>query len=151
MARIVFGLLLILVVAALFGDFFIWAALGTPFVLSPRFKSVHSFVSIHAGAFLVGLFLNQAVRLWKQRQWKALTFTALTFVAAEAPLAFLCASLVHLAALKGFLVFARPKIMLICFMFLMMLICKCYVLNSLWRLVRPVFAPRESRFVVASE
>lgn len=145
------AVLVFMFVMALFGDIFVWAIWGTKFVLSPRFHQaetwLNGFISV---SFLSFMGIDKGLQHLQQRKWKLFLVAFLTFFVAAMPFAKPCALFVRLATVKGVAALFHPiHILLIAFLILVFF-CKCKIVFSLWRLLRPS-QPRETRRIVVSE
>lgn len=145
------ALLLVMFVMALFGDIFVWAVWGTRFVLSPSFHRAEFWLnSLLAFSFFSFIGLDKGLEHFQQRRWKPFLFALLTFIVATLPFAKPSALLIRLATIRGLAALAQPKVMLFIALVMLVFFCKCRIMFSLWRLLRPS-QPRETRRIVVSE
>lgn len=146
------GLILLLIfTTALFGDMFIWSVYGTKFILSPRFKSIEGWLRDFIGVSWIGflIFEKGAEHLQKNR-WKPFLVGTLIAIAGSIPLAKPGALLVHSATVKGTSILAQPIVVSLVALFLLVFVCKCKTISSIWKLLS-VSKPQEQRRIVISE
>lgn len=146
------GLILLLIfAAALFGDVLVWAAYGTKFVLSPRYKNIEGWLRDLIGVSWIGflIFEKGAEHLQKNR-WKPFLFGMLTVIVGSIPLAKPGALLVHFVIVKGTPALAQPKIAWLVALFLLVFACKCKTIGSVWNLLL-LSKPQDPRRIVISD
>ena len=148
-------LLLLMFAWELFGDFVLWAVLGTRFILSPRFSKMESEIGHpFMGGLVVLVFLGmeRAVERLRQRQWKPLVIPFFVFIFGMMPAATGCALLARLMARKGIAVLAHPRVFAVCLLMSLIFTCKFKAIREIWRLIKPAFKPQPpKRFVIESE
>ncbi len=145
------ALLLVMFVMSLFGDIFVWAIWGTRFILSTRFHQAETWLNgLISISFFCFIGLDKGLEHLQQRRWKLFLVALLTCIGATVPFAKHAALLVRLATVKGVVALAQPKLMLFIALLMLIFLCKCRIVVSLWRLLRSS-QPRETRRIVVSE
>ncbi len=148
--RILTALLIGLVLAALFGDFFVWAILGAKFLQSAQFHRMEPSLQ-GLSTILLFLFMAQAQKGWKQGKAHFVLLGFIGLIAAGVPLAPICAALVQIATAKGLIIFSRPTVLFLTLLLALSVACKYKTLICFWRLVQPVFKPQDTRQIIISK
>jgi hypothetical protein len=147
--RICTTLLLGIVVAALFGDIFLWAILGTKFIQSARFHKMEpQFQGL--GVILMFLFMAQAKKDWKQGKPHLVLLGFAALIATGLPFAPLCTTLLFVATIKGVVPFSSPSVLFLVFLLVLSAFCKWKAFVNFWRLIRAIYEPQEARRIVIS-
>lgn len=143
--------LLLMFLTAWFGDIFVWAIYGTKFILSPRFHQAEGWLgSFFFVAWMGFMTFEGGAEHLKQKRWRSFLLGMLTYIIATMPFARPCALLVRFVTVKGTIVLAQPKFMILAVFLLVVFACKCRAAFILWRLVRAASKPREMRRIVVS-